>query len=371
MPFTELEEGGEDTAYTPTGSADAPGQFPAEEDGQPVFMVGLGNDLTADADRPMAFDLEAPPPLHYLYLVGLPGRGGWPSWNKGGRFIDRQAAEAASHGVVPSFTLYAMAEDGEGNPATISDPAYMADWWDGYTLALERLALFGHDALLHVEPDLWGFLQKYSGDSPHDIPAVVGSQEQSCSDLPETVAGFGVCVIRRARAVAPNVQIGLHASRWADPSIHKVATFMVELGAGEADVLFVETLDRDAGCFEVQAEGCTRDDGPWYWPVSDNGAPDFDAYLDDMQSLSEGTGLPLVFWQMPMGAPSDTSGGQPGQYRDTRVKHFFETPEAYAAAGGVAVMFGPGWTGQTDLSTDGGQFEGYWNGWRKAPMILP
>jgi len=371
VPYTEAEDGGSDTGYTPTGTADAPGEFPVRQaDGQQLFMVGLGNDLPPNAARPMAFDLTAPPPLHYLYLVGLPGRGGWPSWNEGGRFIDRQAAEAASHGVVPAFTLYAMAEDGEGNPDTIADATYMAAWWDGYTLALERLASFDHPALLHVEPDLWGFLQKYGSDSPHDIPAVVGSEVAACSDLPDTVAGFGRCVVRQARAIAPNVHVGFHASRWADPDIRKVAAFMAETGAADADLLFVETLDRDAGCFEVQAEGCTRDDGPWYWPVSEKGTPDFDAYLDDMAVLGDGVDLPLVFWQMPMGVPSEAAGGQPGQYRDTRVKHFFETPEAYAAAGGVAVLFGPGWTGQTDLSSDGGQFEGYWNAWRKAPLVL-
>lgn len=355
-------------AYEP---APTPGELAAAL-GQPeVLLMGVGNDLGTDGGTALAWGLDHPPPLHYLYLVGLPGRGGWPGWNPHGTFVDLQAAAALQRGVVPVFTLYAMAVEGEGRPEVLTDAAYMRAWWDGFELAVTRLAHFGRPAMLHVEPDFWGFMQKYGGGPPDAIPALVGSTYGHCADYPDTLAGMGACIVHRVHTATPQVRVGLHASTWADPDPVAVAEFMLACGAGDGDVLFVETLDRDAGCFEARGEGCTRDDGPWYWEAAGQGATGFDTHLDTMWALHDTTGLPLSWWQMPMGVPSTEPGGTPGHYRDNRVAYVFEHPEAFVEAGGVAVMFGPGWPGQTDLTTDGGQFERLWETYRVAPEDLP
>jgi len=337
----------------------------------PELLVGLGNDLPAGAKTPHAWQLSETPPLHYLYLVGLPGRNGWPGWNPSGTFIDLQAAAALKKDTVPVFTLYAMAVDGEGRPDLLTDRAYMTAWWEGFELALTRLAHFGRPAMLHLEPDFWGFMQQRGGAAPADIPVLVGSLNPHCDHLPESLAGFGACIVERARIAVPQVRIGFHASEWADPDPVAVAEFLLAAGAGDTDVLFVETLDRDAGCFEARGEACTRDDGPWYWEDSGQGSPGFLAHLDAMHTLHEVTGLPLMWWQMPMGVPSGAPGGTPGHYRDNRVAWFFEHPEHFAEAGGVGVMFGPGWSGQTDLTTDGGQFASRWSAYSRDPVPLP
>lgn len=354
----------------PYVAIDSPAEL-ARALGQPEeLLIGLGNDLPPGVDTPHAWSLSEVPPLHYLYLVGLPGRSGWPTWNPGGTFVDLQAAAALKQRSVPVFTLYAMAVEGEGRVDVLTDRAYMEAWWTGYELALTRLAHFGRPAILHLEPDFWGFMQLHGGPDPDQIPAKVGSVNPHCADLPETLAGFGQCIVKRARTGATNVRIGFHASAWADPDPVAVAEFLLDVGAADTDVLVVETLDRDAGCFEARGDACTRNDGPWYWNDSGQGAPGFLEHLDSMQILHEVTGLPLLWWQMPMGVPSGAPGGVPGHYRDNRVAWFFDHPERFADAGGLGVMFGPGWTGQTDLTTDGGQFASLWAAYHRAPVSI-
>jgi len=334
------------------------------------LLVGVGNDLRGDGVDAHAWSLSPPPPLHYLYLVGLPGHGGWPEWNDGGTFIDRHVTAAQDRCVVPAFTLYAMAVEGEGDPATFADPAYMSDWWTGYHLALARLSATDADALLHIEPDLLGFLQQRTSATPAAIPAVVGEAVPACSDLPSTLVGWTACVQRRARTVAPKVKLAFHASTWADPSPREVARFLLAAGvdASTTDALFVETLDRDAGCFEARTLHCQRDDGPWYWDASNRTSPNFAEHLQATQVLHQSTGLPLVWWQMPLGVPSSIEGGRHRRFRDNRVSYFFDHPDQFMEAGGAAVMFGPGWEGQTDLGSDGGHFESRWDAYT-APVL--
>jgi hypothetical protein len=114
-----------------------------------------------------------------------------------------------------------------------------------------------------------------------------------------------------------------------------------------------------------------RDDGPWYWDATNASSPNFAEHLRAATSLHTETGLPLVWWQMPMGAPSTEPGGEPGRYRDNRVAYVFDHPDQFVAAGGAAVLFGPGWEGQTDLSSDGGQFASRWSAYRRSPEPLP
>ena len=56
----------------------------------------------------------------------------------------------------------------------------------------------------------------------------------------------------------------------------------------------VETLDRDAGCFEAKGQGCSREDGPWYWDETNKTSPNFAEHLGWAATISENTGMPLL-----------------------------------------------------------------------------
>ena len=69
-------------------------------------------------------------------------------------------------------------------------------------------------AILHVEPDLWGYGHQVN-DDPEQIPvALSAAGAAECTGLPDTLGGFARCLVAIARAQAPNVLVGLHASAW-------------------------------------------------------------------------------------------------------------------------------------------------------------
>ena len=75
--------------------------------------------------------------------------------------------------------------------------------------------------------------------------------------------------------LAPKAVIGFHASRWAGDAASMVS-FLNGIGAGEADLIVQDMLDRDAGCFEAHVDSqCQRNDGPWYWDEPTRRRPTF------------------------------------------------------------------------------------------------
>jgi len=67
--------------------------------------------------------------------------------------------------------------------------------------------------------------------------------------------------------------------------------------------------------------------------------------------ITEGTGKPLVLWQIPLGnmAQSNTLN----HYKDDKVDYFFSHMEQVADAHIVALLFGAGQDEQTGAETDG------------------
>lgn len=325
------------------------------------LLIGLGNDLEGGAPEDAGIaTLPAALDLHYTYLTGLPGPGSWTHWNPSATFIDRFIEAASARCQVPMFTLYAMASRGENNMAVLAQADFMDEWWAGLSLALSRIAAADEPVLLHIEPDFWGFAQQHTGGDPAAMPVRL---PEDCTDLRADLTGMGRCIARRVRQQAPLVSYGLHASPWSG-SADQTAAFLADIGPG--DLLFTETLDRDAGCFEAgRSPHCQRDDGPWYWSDAD-----LKAHLAWAGALSQQTGRPLMWWQMPLGRPDRRAGGE-GRYRDNRVQLVFEHPEKFVAAGGIGVVFGKGAPGQTGIDTDRGQFAEATARYYAAPTPLP
>jgi hypothetical protein len=337
----------------------------------PHFLVGMGNDLANDHSMDGAYTLGVTMDLHYAYMVGLPGQGGWPDWNAGGTFVDILARSADDMGTTPMYTLYAMASIGDGNLSGLAMDSFMQPYWDGVRLLFQRIAVFDKPALVHVEPDFWAYAQQMANGKPAGLPVHVTSLVPECNGLTNDLGGLGHCILRLGRMLAPKALIGFHASRWAgDPAA--MVTFLNGIGAGEGDVIVQDMLDRDAGCFEAHVDpNCQRNDGPWYWDESNQTTPNFHEYLDWAKTIGDGVGRPILWWQVPFGVPSSTPGGTADHYRDNRVHYVFNHIGEFTAAGGVGITFGVGTGNQTYITTDGGQFKNAVGAYFAAPAALP
>jgi hypothetical protein len=329
------------------------------------FLVGMGNDLNNNHDQDGAYTLGPTLDVHYTYLSGLPTKGGWPDWNANGSFVNLLTDSADRHGVTPMFTLYMMA----GNVAMTTDDASMNLYWQAAKLMFQRLAIFGKAALVHFEPDFWGFAMQQSAGAT--ARAIVTAHAPDCAGLPDNVIGMADCLVKLGRTYAPKAMLGFHVSTWGFTTA-QIVQFFKAIHADRADLLVTDMLDRDAGCFEAHTDmNCQRNDGPWYWDESNVAKPNFHDNLASWKAIHDGLGLPLMWWQIPFGVPSTTPGGTAGHYRDNRVHYMFNHIDEFVAAGGVGAVFGGGAANQTYITTDGGQFQSAVTKYFASPSGLP
>jgi len=341
------------------------------------FLIGMGNDFASnDHNLDGAYTLGTTLDIHYAYLVGLPGEGGWPDWNAGGTFVNIMTDTADSKGVTPMFTLYGMAAHGEGTDAAaaaLSDDKYMKPYWDSMKLLFQRLAVFGKPAIVHFEPDFWAYVEQKSNEDPKSLHVNLKANAPDCAQLSDDLVGMGNCLVKLARLYAPKAIIGFHASRWAAGDPTTVATFLKKIGADKADVVFTDFLDRDVGCFEAHTDpNCQRSDGKgMYWDETNTTSPNFHDFFAWSKALASGVGRPMIWWQIPFGVPSDKPGGTEGHYRDNRVRYIFSHIKELVDAGGLGAAFGVGVERQTSITTDGDQFKNAVAAYFKQPVALP
>ena len=205
---------------------------------------------------------------------------------------------------------------------------------------------FGKPVLINVEPDFWGFSQSattsnYGGDATA-VPAVL-PMDAACAGLPANLTSFAPCVLKLARKYAPKAAIGFPPSEWGGPTPASVVTFMNQVGTAQGDFIVMQTLDRDAGCYEEAAlspstaqASCRGGQGNFYWDETNQTHPNFQDHFATASAYHTGIGgLPIVWWQTPFGAPSATPGGVVGHYRDNRVDYFLKHPSELIAVGGL------------------------------------
>jgi hypothetical protein len=215
-------------------------------------------------------------------------------------------------------------------------------------------------ALLHIEPDLWGYAMSKNAD-PHQVPVSVSAANPTdCSTQEGSFVGFGKCLISMVRKYAPNARVGFHASGWmtgidiggnTDTSVdvvaeaNKAADFLKACGADQADFVVVETSDRDAGYYLKQGQNT-------FWDVTNATLPNFHQMFTWAKAVAERVGRPLLWWQLPVG--NMNLPDMPTQYRDNRVDYFFAHPDEVVGTHAVLMAFGPGAADQTDPGTDNG-----------------
>jgi hypothetical protein len=340
--------------------------------GKPArLLVGLGAQGSSDTSSAIRL-LALQPDIYEQYLGGV-GAGDWTTWNSPAGYIVQIVAQTASaDGAVPMYTLYAMASNGDGNLSDLSDTTFMAGYWANVRLLFQQIALSGKPALVNMEPDFWGYAEQQSGNGePSGIFAYVNNNAD-CATLTNDVTGIAGCMIAMARKYAPKAYIGFPPSTWGATTLAAVVSFMNKVGAQNADFLVVQTSDRDAGCYEAQASYCAGNPAGQYWDETNTTHPNFQDFFARVSTYQTGIGhLPVIFWQTPEGVPSSTPGGTPSYYRDNRVHYFLTHPSELTAVGGVAVVFSTGEKHQTNVTTDGGQFQQLDAAYLAAPVALP
>ncbi|MTD46477.1 hypothetical protein GKE82_19835 [Conexibacter sp. W3-3-2] len=316
----------------------------------------------------------APLGLRYHYLSGGANTGsGWTSWTKGdGSFVPAFIADSVDHGMTPVFSLYQLRETRPGRDmeelagfrANWGSTATMRSWLTDLRLALQRMGSTGARTVLHVEPDLWGYLQRDArDDDPTTVTVAVGRTGLAeLRGLPDTAAGLAQAVVRLRDRYARNVLLGYHLSVWGsgddvtasdssdarvDELAAKSSTFLRRLGA-RWDLLFAEFADRDNGYRRVR----DGDGGASVWTDAD-----FRRHARFIGHVGAATGLRTVLWQTPLG--NSTLDDTPGRYRDNRVEWLLgpgggERRRQYLDAGVLAILFGKAFPDATCACDDDG-----------------
>jgi hypothetical protein len=331
------------------------------------LLIGLGTGGAVSAIQSQGLKVD----IYERYL----GTGDWTSWNSPPcDYVCVVAKAAVSVGAIPMYTQYQMANNGDGNLADINNSSFMGTYWSRLKLLYTDIAATGKPALVNLEPDFWGYVERQAPNSDPTKLAAIVSSNPDCASLPNNVTGIAQCMIAMARKYAPQAYVGFPPSTWGGDTTAEVVTFMNAVGAQKADFIVEQTGDRDAGCFEVtpQPSECKRSGGPWYWDESNKTHPNFADHLAVASQFHSGIGnLPIIWWQTPLGVPSSTPGGSDYHYRDDKVHYFLTHPSELTAVGGLAVVFGTGENHQTNITTDGGQFQNLNVEYFANPALLP
>jgi hypothetical protein len=311
---------------------------------------------------------SAPFGFRYQYLAGGANTGsGWSTWNPDGSFVTLYDRESWAAGEIPVFSYYQLlqskpagGDEAQTDLAHLRDPQVMGAYWADVRLLFQR-AKGAKTVVVHVEPDLWGYVEQAAkGDDATTVPAVVPD------GLPQTAAGFAQEWVRLRDALAPNVVLAYHMSGWGtkhDIVYEKPPNATVRAYAARSaafyrslharfDVSFEDFSDRDSGFYERVEHNAKV----WFRPA------DFARHLLYAQTFVRLAGIRMVAWQIPLGntlmrAENDTND----HYQDNRVQWLLGAGSRarlrqYVAAGFAGFLFGRGADGNTcacDAAKDG------------------
>jgi hypothetical protein len=311
---------------------------------------------------------QAPVDARYQYLSGGVNTGqGWATWNPDGTFASMYVRESIAAHMIPVLTYYQLLQSAPAVGSTemqkdlsnLRDPATMRAYWQDYELLLRRVggAAGRHLAIIHIEPDLWGYLEQAHATA--------------------LARSFARKLLALRNRLAPHVLLAWHLSVWGtgeDPTYSKPslahmgalaarsAAFYDALGA-RFNLVFNDVTDRDAGFYQY-VEG---NPNTWWGPA------DFrrlDVYL---AGFTRRTHAAVVLWQLPLG--NTMLDNTWGQYRDNRLQWWLQDPSgphlrATRDAGVIGLLFGGGAAGTTSDQTDGGFFYRLARRYEAHPLAL-
>ena len=337
------------------------------------FQIGLADSPNGAA----GMKAVAPFGFRYQYLAaGVNTGNGWATWNANGDFAKFYIQDSVNNNIVPVFTYYMMYQSlpGGGTEAdadynNINNTSTMTSYYNDLKMLFQKAALFPNNlVVVHIEPDLWGYLQqKSANDDARTVPAQVATTGlPELAGFPNTVAGFAQAIVKLRDTYAPNVDLAYHLSIWgtgtdivyADPpdsTVQALATrsaiFYNSLGAN-FDLTFSEVSDRDAAFKQYQY----GDGGAAWW---DSG--DYSRNILYLTTFVSQTNKRNVIWQIPEGNTKMRAENNTWEhYQDNHVENYLDPGRSYlnsyVNAGVIAFLFGRGADGPTcacDAANDG------------------
>ena len=283
--------------------------------------------------------------------------------------------EKGSPKQIPMFTYYEELQtsglgEGKTQVAALNDAAFLTRYLADWRFVLQKIGT--HAALLHIEPDFWGYVEQLNSD-PHAVPAkVTTANATDCAGYENSATGVAKCMIHMVRIYAPNAKVGVHASAWgtnvdvfgnSDAKLDvvgeakKMATFLTALGAQDGDFIVSDPSDRDAGYYQSTGRNT-------WWDATNATLPNFHQAFTWTKALAEAISLPIFLWQIPVGNMSQTNTTD--HWQDNRLDYFFAHMDEVVAAHVVGLFFGAGATGMTTPETDGGNFVAKTTAYRAA-----
>jgi hypothetical protein len=345
--------------------------------GWPSHRVELG--LTSPPGGAAALRRSAPFRFRYQYLAGGVNTGaGWSTWNPNGTFVSTYAHDSVTQHVTPVFTYYMIrtslpgkndSDEQRADLGNLQNVATMKAYYQDLELFFRRANESGRTTVLHVEPDLWGYVEHVAaGDNAATVPAQVSATGlPELSGLPNDVSGFARAVVRLRDKLAPHVLLAYNLSIWGtgvdiqysdppSPEIDrlaaKAAAYYRSLNA-HFDLTFSEFSDRDAGFKQV----IYGDGGASWW-----NAADFGRNVRFLRGYSRAAHQAIAIWQIPLGnTVMRAENNTWGHFQDNRVQWLLGRGgdrhlRQYRAAGVIAYLFGGGADGTTcacDARRDG------------------
>jgi len=311
----------------------------------------------------------------YTYLsAGVNTGAGWETWNSpAGAYATLYMNASDAQGYIPVFPYYEICQSGParcpaderaGDYSNLNNSSTMNAYYANFKLLMQKAGAFGKLVVVHVEPDLWGYMEQTAGtgDASTVSASVGGSGFGDVAGIPNTVQGFAWALLHLRDLYAPNAALAIHASPWAagpdiagstDASLDvagvadKTAAFLNSAGitwnpyGSTWDVVFNDVDDHDAGWWEAQGA-----DNPWFthwWDPTNTTFPNFTRYLAWVSELHARTGRQQVAWQVPVGNQYFlTENNTCGHYQDNVAQYFLAHTDALYATGLAAVLFGAG-----------------------------
>jgi hypothetical protein len=275
--------------------------------------------------------------------------------------------ESAAAHMIPVFTYYQMLQSAPSVGATertrdlsnMRDPATMRAYWADYRLLLRRVAAAAGSRLvvIHLEPDLWGYLEQAHADG--------------------LARAFAHRLIALRHQLAPHVLLAWHLSVWGtgeDPTYSKPSPAHMDRLAAESaafyeslharfDLVFNDVSDRDAGFYQ-DIEGNPR---TWWGPA------DFARHDRYIAGFTRRTHTAVVLWQLPLGDTHENDTWD--HFKDNRLQWWLGAGSAAHLratldSGVIGLLFGAGASGNTTQMTDGGFFYRLARRYEQHPLSL-